>query len=226
MAIALVSSVSKQSTGSGGAGTTSAIDTTGSTLLVLAAGYIVSSTNTAPLPTVSDSKSNIWQVVNMSAPGAGAGQLALFAAINPTVGSGHTFSCTVGFSSVAVAAFSGTHATFPTGSSRGASSTTNTSLATGSLTPPINNTLLIAALAYRDTTTVSISGGFTIAEQQPFASGSANGVVLAYLIQTSAAAANPSFSWTNSSSADGAVLAVFQPPVSGGSGGASAYGFA
>src|SRR5919108_202216 len=117
MAIALVANVSR-ATG----GTTAGIDTTGATVIVLSCGYIATGASNDPRPNVSDSNSNAWIYFDPLVNGNGA--VAIFVAINPVVGSGHTFTCTGGLPSFEVAAFSGTHASFPLGpSSNGTGST-------------------------------------------------------------------------------------------------------
>jgi len=213
MAFALVSHVSRAGTGTSGA-----IDTTGADLLVAAVGW-----GNSNAVAFSDSKSNIWIPIGalpISAPASGLVQLMI--AINPTVGSGHTFTVT-GASSACVAAFSGSHLTFPLGQVRNAATAGAASLAPGSLTPPIDACLVIAALGDRTANTISVDGGFTITDQVAFSSPTVVGSCLAYLIQTSAAAANPTFSWTGSVIAS-AIIGYFQPPTAA-AGGATSWVF-
>jgi hypothetical protein len=222
MAIALVDSVSKQGTGSGGAGTTASIDTTGATFLFAVIAYIGRGAGSTH-PSISDSKSNVWLPVLTETDTDGT-CLQCYASISPTVGTGHTFTPVGAFNSVAVAAFSGTHLTFPVGYGRVANGGTATSCAPGSITPGRDNSLVLAALAYRDVESVSADGSFTVAEQQIYVAVNAIGVALAYLIQTTAAAANPTFSWTNSEACTSGIVAIAEPEAasSGGSGGGHA----
>ncbi len=203
MAYALVANTSKSTSG-----TSAAIDTTGATLLVVVAGYLASGASSTNFPTVSDSKSNTWNLINLRSNNTAA--VAIFYAFGTSVGSGHTFTCTGGLPSFCVAAFSGSHTSFVHGISTGAGGTV-TSLQPGSITPALNNCLLIAGMAYRDNTTISVNGGFTITNQEIFQSGTAVGSALAYLIQTSAAAANPQFSWTNSVVANAQMVVLRTP---------------
>lgn len=218
MAIAFVTGTTAAANG----GTSGSINTTGATLLIAVEFW----TNSASCFTsFSDSKTNVW--VPWGATNAtntnGSSGLTLYYAVNPTVGSGHTFTLGTGAPGGCIAAFSGTNIQFPCGQLKINTAGSAHSLAPGSITPPLNNTLLIAAMGYRDTTTISIDGGFTISNQLAFNSGISVGGALAYLIQTSAAAANPTFSWTNVSSCN-AVIGNIQPPAAtGGSGGAWAY---
>lgn len=213
MAIALVSNVSKSTPG-----TSAAIDTTGADFIVL----LATSTGTINnIPT--DSKSNKYIILGYS--GNSTARTMLYGVYAPSVGAGHTFTVAAGtFAAFCVLALSGTggfpiYSVIPTNISASANS-----LTPGSVTPPVNNCIVLAGLGYRDTTTVFVTGGFTISDQQPFASGTAVGVAFAYLIQTSAAASNPSFSWTTASPCT-AIQMVIQPPAVGSAGGGS-YGFA
>jgi hypothetical protein len=225
MAIALVANV-KYSAGGSAGGTTGSVNTTGANLIVGIIGFEnASGQQTLPLA-FSDNKSNVYLLGAQSAISSTDG-VALYYCVSPTVGSGHTFSTTQNnsFPTCCVAAFSGLAADFTIGFPYKNNHTAGaTSIQAGSLTPTVNNCLVIAGMAYRDTTSVSIGGGFTISDQAPFIGGTAIGSSLGYLIQTSAAAANPTWSWTNSVAAD-AVLMIFQPTVSASAsaGGARAY---
>lgn len=98
-------------------GTTSAIDTTGATLLMVGLGWYPGGT-----PNLTDSKGNTW--TRLIQVGVGGGSvLDTFYVLNPTVGSGHTFSSTSTDSSIVVAAFSNITA-FQTSSSVAVQTTT------------------------------------------------------------------------------------------------------
>lgn len=209
MAIALVSHVAKTTPGTSGA-----ISTTGATLLVAAAGYTAASS--IAFPNISDNQSNNWGLpyIPGNNGGSNTGTIALWFVSSPTTAASHTFTCGgSGFESLCVAAFSGTPTTFTVDSPGASSGATGTSLQAGSVTPSVDNSLLIAALAFRVAATVSIDSGFTITDQNPFSSGVAVGTALAYLIETSAAAQNPTWSWTGSAIAN-AILVSFRPLAS------------
>lgn len=212
MAFAFLTSVSKQATGSGGTGNTTAIDTTGATLLVAASGFLGTGTSSTNLPTIADNQNNLWiPYVLKNGSGFNTSCVVIYLCFNPTTNASHTFSMSQGFCSIAVAAFSGADVNFPFGTFNVNQTNTVTSIAPGSITPPTDNCLVLAALGYRQTTAVSIDGGFTIAEQKAFISGQSIGVTLAYLIQTNAAGANPTFSWSGSSSvASAGIVCVRQ----------------
>lgn len=214
MAFALVSNVARATGGANG-GTSGAIDTTGATLLVL----IIGDAN-VQLQSVSDSKGNVWNQAVASPLDANV-QSSIWFACGPglSVGAAHTFTVNRAgtFPTFCVAAFSGSATDFVNSNNNNKATTAGaTSLQAGSVTPSKNNCLVIAAIGYRDTTALAINGGFIITDQCPFIGATAIGSGLGYLIQTTAAAANPTWSWTNSVGA-AATIAYFQvPPASGG----------
>lgn len=89
-----------------------------------------------------------------------------------------------------------------------------TSLQTGSVTPANNGSLVLAALMnYRDAgpiASVSINSGFTIVTNVDSVTGTRVGVAIAYLIQGTAGAVNPSWSWSNSVDNSSAAALAFQ----------------
>lgn len=162
--------------------TTSAIDTSGSTLLVMqiASGAAIS----AP----SDNMSNSWTPLTEQTSGVDV-RGRLYYVDSPTVGAGHTFSHTGSAPAIAVLACTGT--TLYDGNENASTSSTGT-VQPGSVTPSQNNAVLITGYA-GDGSSVSLDGGFT--EVQDIAVSGPNWAVgLAYKIQTSAGAENPT--WT------------------------------
>jgi hypothetical protein len=194
----IVSASAKQTTG--------AINTTGADLIVLALAYDSAST-------ASDSKGNTWTFVGSYNTGAGQ-IIALYYCQNPTVGSGHTFSGSLSYGAVAVSAFSGSTSSpydVKNGTAMGSS---GTSVATGSITPSQDNELCVAAIALGGSSaSASINGSFTIGTSLNATSGVNYGVGLAYLVQTTAASANPTWSWTNAAT-NVAMIASFKSPAS------------
>lgn len=73
--------------GGANGGTTAAVDTTGSNLIVIAT-CLYTAANGTGLPT--DSKSNVWTEVSANA--GPAATLTVWYCLNPTVGAGHTFT--------------------------------------------------------------------------------------------------------------------------------------
>ena len=205
MAIALVSHVA--ATGSNF--TTGSINTTGATLLV------ANNSNFGGTPGISDSYNNTW--IPFTQRGGNNAQRMHYC-INPVVGTGHTFTVTDGnVGSLQVAAFSGVTGVLPFDQASGAASAGSSTAQPGSLTPANANSLMICGLGFQNAGTLSgINSGFTITDTSP-ASGIYGGS-LAYLIQTTAVAENPT--WTFSGSLLwGTEMAVFiagstTPPTS------------
>lgn len=192
--------------------TTSAIDTTGATLLVLS---MAKDANNNPV-VLSDSKGNTWNMISYA--NQGACRNVLYYSRPTSVGSGHTFSNTGGFnySSLAVAAFSG-NAPYLILDRVSSNNITSTTIQPGSITPSQDNELVICSLGFSGAgTPISIDGGFTETNELDFSSGAYYGNGLAYLIQTTAAAANPTWTRTNSSLMT-TVIASFKlsPELSG-----------
>lgn len=178
MAIALVSSASAG--GLNGA-TTSSIDTTGATLLVIAIAYNTGS------PTVSDSKSNTWTAA--TAYNNGSLYLRYYYAVNPTVGTGHTFTITAtGLAPAILAmAFSGADTVTPYDKIDGGSvnSATQGGVGTTGFTPTNDNSLIIAAVAQTATASAFTAGsGWTSLGLLPFSSGNYYGIGASYKVQT------------------------------------------
>lgn len=198
-------------------GTTGAIDTTGASFLVLAVGWYVGGT----APSVSDSKSNTWVPLTQQSFG-GVSSSRLYYSIAPTVGSGHTFTASgsSSYSSICVLAFSGSHAS-PYDQENGSGATSST-IQAGSLTPSEDNCLVVAGVCPSDGSgNISINGGFTEYDII-WVIGNNEGCGIGYLIQTTAAAANPT--WTmDASSAVTATIATFKAAAGGGGGGVHPY---
>lgn len=207
MAIALVSSVTLAA---GSGGTTAAIDTTGATLLVLS----VASYSANPVSGISDSKGNTWTALTARTQLNVRHQF--YFALAPTVGTGHTFTVSAGaFVAIGarVLAFSGVTRLQ---NERGATGTTSP-LSTGSSTPLVNGALILTALGSETAATDSIAtAGFTLVGTVGFAGGSNMQESSGYLIQSTAAAINPQWSWTGSHAAAVASLAVFTDLAIGG----------
>lgn len=206
MAIALVAHTGVQST-NGNTITTSAIDTSTANFLVAVTG---SSDGTAP---VSDSKTGSWTPRTIY-DGSHSPMVRIWFATNPTVGAGHTFTVTASskFPTLCIAAFSGVDTTAPyDGNENGAYTSAVTTAQAGSITPSLAGELVIAGLAWDSGFAASgINGGFTITDQFPLVGGLAYGGALAYLIQTSAAAANPTWTIASATTNIAADIAAFQ----------------
>ena len=202
MAFSLLASVKRA-----GDGATSPIDTTGANLIV------VSATTYAAVGegTLSDNKSNTW--LQATAVSTSNTRERIYYCANPTAGAGHTFAWNSAgnnnFVAFEVAAFSGGAASSVFDQQNGATSASATSRTTGSVTPTEDNELIVACLGFNAPNTISIDGSYSIAQQQNYAGGSNFGGALAYWIQATATATNPTFSWSSSCEA-AAAIATFK----------------
>ncbi len=169
--------------------TTSAEDSTGCDFIVAFCRWnIVFSTPSA----FSDSEGNTWQklteytyFVNTKA--------AFYYCVNPTTDASHTFTLTGYDVVVQVTGWTGSHATpFDVENGSGGDMFPGTTWQPGLITPTVNDELVLCGISGTNTssTAYTINGGFTI-ELNDTSSYSA----FAYLVQTAAVAANPT--WTN-----------------------------
>lgn len=195
----------------GGSSTTPAINTTGANLIVIA----VSMFGTPSTSGLSDSKTNTW--TQLTTHSGTTASVRLFYCLAPIVGSGHTFTYNVGFPTICVQAWSGAAAASVFDVENGASGSGVTSIATGSITPGANNELVVTGISLADNTTgpALINGGFTISDQSLGRSGLTESGAMAYLIQTTATAANPTWSGFTTDG-PGAAIASFKAAAGGG----------
>lgn len=214
MAIAFVAGTS--AAGLNGA-TTSAIDTTGASLLVIMAA-------TGAAVTVSDSKGNTWIGGTAQTQSGLTGRL--YYAWNPIVGSGHTFTVSGASSATAfvVGAYSGVQTSAdPLNVQQGgvATGATVAGVGSGTLTPGQNDSLVISGVTFNTAISgFSAQAGFTTVAQTNFVGGTNYGVAQGYLVQTTAAAIPNSTvvsQWTTASTVT-VVSAVFKPATGGGGG--------
>lgn len=200
--------------------TTSAIDTTGANLVVISVAGDVSVNSLA----VSDNKSNTFTSIVLSGSVDGYGKAQLFYCLNPTVGTGHTF--TVGPSSTAsgitVLAFSGAASSALDQYATNYSTSAATTGTTGSITPSENGEMLVfGGPCGGDGISFSSSSVGTVAQSTTGTSGSDYAIGIGYYEQSTAAAINPTLTW-NSSSVWGATIASFKGAGGGGATGSFA----
>lgn len=187
--------------------TTTGIDTTGATIIVaeLASWSAID-------PTFTDSKGNSWTALSQAGDIGGHSYSKLYYCINPTsVGAAHTFtaSSTSGAPSINVACFSGGAGNFD---QQAVAHTVDNGgavvLSTGTITPTGSNQLVITGVATavtNGTTITAVDGGFTITDTVS-STANCSGGGLAYLIQTTIAAANPQ--WTTAGAAPNQISAA------------------
>jgi hypothetical protein len=201
VAYSVVASVAAN--GNSGGSLTGAVDTTGANLIIVAVSFSTS----GAAPTLSDNKGNTWTGLTAQANVSEA-TVRLYYSYNPTVGTGHTLTIAgaTSFSTLSVLAVSGA-ASSPFDQENGATSGSS-AIATGSVTPGEDNELLAAAAAYAGNGTATVDGGFTVSAQADYSAGNSYGCVLTYLIQTSAAAANPTITCPSSGGSTNTAAAI------------------
>jgi hypothetical protein len=191
--------------------TTTAADTTGADLIIIAC----SSYSPNAVPNESDNQSNTY--TDLTEYTDTTGGIRLHYKVNPTTNASHTFTCsaTNSFPATLVAWFSGSYtAGDPFGQQNGAgfNSGSSSPQSVGSITPSEDNMLVVSAVSWDAGATsayTTSTGGLTVAQNQA-KSGNAEGGALAYVIQTTAAAINPSWSWSGGTSNLAGTVASFK----------------
>jgi hypothetical protein len=128
---------------------------------------------------------------------------------------------------VEIACFSGTATTDVLDTDTTTRNDNVTSIATGTVTPAQNDSLVITALGHNTlSATPTIDSGFTVSDRVAVVAANNYGGALAYLVQTAAEAVTPTWSWSGTPSSPSTTIAIFKPaPVTGivhvASGGAS-----
>lgn len=186
MAIALVTSQSSVFGASGG--TTGNNTTTGATLIVVCLSYQQSAG-----ANLSDSKGNTWTRLTLYEGSGSQAGVVFYYCSSPTVGTSHTFTTTSHFCGLNMFAFSGTRtATTPKDQENGQFvASLSSSVTPGSITPTADGCVLLTTVMNYNGTAPTLPTsytGFTYTTSTAFAGGAG------YLIQTTATAANPS--WT------------------------------
>lgn len=210
MAIALVDNIGLTPAGSAG-GTTGSINTTGANLICVAVSHYAPGGSVV----LTDNKSNTYVLARNQNDNTTVSAIALYYVLNPTVGSGHTFTLAIsgatGYPSMTIEAFSGIDT--GTGLDQVNSSGTATP---GSITPGANNSLVFTGASANGTVpsqTFSVNSGFTIKDQVPFLSAFYFGNASAYLIQGTAAAVNPTWSYSAGLQTIASAIISFKPAV-------------
>lgn len=194
MAYALIAHTAQAAPAGGGTLTTSAIDTTGASLLVV----VVSAYKGGASPTsLSDSKSNTWTALTAQI-GSTNTRSQIFYVATSTVGTSHTFKLTgANFGWIEAMAFSGSLASTPFDQQNGGTGTSTNTSTFNAVTPGQSNELIISGLSCTSTTgTFSVDSGLTILDQVNNSAGNNLGGAAAYVIQGAAAAITPKWSWS------------------------------
>lgn len=211
MTIALVAHTGFASGTSGG--TTSAINTTGADFIVanVTSANIGGVSFSDILAAFSDSLGNTWSSNITGGAPSGSAPMLIYA-LAPTVGSSQTFTCSLTslFGVFQVAAFS--NVTSADQNDIGFAGGGNTGTIGTPITPANNNGLVISCCSVNDVSLPTIDSGFTITDQAETLGGNYVGGGLAYLVQTTASAVDPTWTWTSSSSWS-VILATFNPSI-------------
>lgn len=192
-------------------GTTSSFNSTGATEMVV--GLVFNDGTTA---TLSDSQSNTWVALND--PTAKTSHARLWHVTAPVTSASHTLTVTGTsvFAAVAVVCFSGSAPSAAVDVQSTNADDNVTSILPGSITPTAAGEVVVTVLGHPTGDTPTINGGFSTPLSTPLSGGNNYGVALAYLIQTTATAANPTWSWTTTGSPTTAI-ASFKAAVGAGS---------
>lgn len=191
---------------SGSSGTaTATVNSTGANFELITIGCRTSDVSY----TVSDGNSNMLTALTQRNTLNDFGFARLYYSQGGTFGSGHTatISGCADIATIAITTFSGVASSpFDVQNGTGCDGTTgHPNCQTGSVTPSVNNELVITgAVEYNDDVGMTIDSGFTLAVDD-------HGIVtlssaIAYLIQTTATAENPT--WTTHTTATTRIQAV------------------
>lgn len=212
----------------GNAVTSAAVNCTGVDLLVLTISYYNGGGGTS---NPSDNSSNTWSTAKVQTQSYCPGAAEIFYVQAPTVTSSQTFTASatgaLTYPSIQVQGFAGSGST-PLDQVNSAASPAGsvTTKQPGSITPGSNGELVVSDVLWcvsgsGSGSSVSINSGFAITDQDSFSSLNAEGGALAYLVQGTAAAVNPT--WTLSA-ASGIATAIasftpasYTPPPAGSS---------
>jgi hypothetical protein len=206
-------SVAAGSTNGGSAVTTASVNTTScvsNCLIVVGVAYY--GINAAP--TISDSAGNTYACLTERNITSGATRLCYKQ--NATVSATHTFSATGtgSYASIAVQAWSGGRTLNTVDVQNGSNTAGATSLATGTITPSEANTLVVTVVNnWTDTgTSRTIGDSYTITNQVGYSLSQHFPIALAWKVQTTAVATNPTWSWSGSQPANAAIASFRAKP--------------
>ncbi len=210
MAITLIGSEKKGAPSGNADVTTDGFNTTGATLIVVAVGEYEGD---SPGVVVTDSGTgNTWVPLTVVQSGTTTQRCQLFYTIPVDTDADHTFTASLASSnstylSVCVIAFAGTHPTAPFDQESGEDVVSATH-SPGPLTPSEDGCVVVVFCSPETQPVNSIDDGFSL-EQSLAATGNNVSSGIAYLIQTSAAVADPAFT-IGASQGAASAMAVFK----------------
>lgn len=186
--------------------TTAAADMTGANLLVA----VNCTYNGAGAGTFSDSSGNTWS--SLTAATSGTVRAQIFYVISPTVSATQTFTISgaTNYPAVAVAGLKDTGGTPVQDQSNHGTGSVGTSVQPGNVTPTAANEVVVQGLCPDNTYNTLALSGYTIDDSVALIPGQNYGAALAHVIQTTATATNPTWTWANSASTV-AFAVTFKP---------------
>ena len=184
--------------------TTPSIDTSGASFLAV----FVSNGDWGGAIGITDSENNLWS--QLASQGiSGATQGTLFFCSSPKTSAIHTVS-TAGnnnYPSVCFAAFGGTGAASLDKQNGAASAATGVmSFQPGAIVTRFDGELIVTGIAFNAIGVLSISAGFSIAQQFDFTPGSNFGSALAWGVQAAAGSINPTWTASGGGTSDPAAV--------------------
>ncbi len=162
-------------------------------------------------PVLTSTPSNTW-VPDISKGTGASFTLDHYHAYSPSVSSTMTFTITSAantFPSVTARCFSGTIGSTVDQTNGVNSVSASSPQQTGSVTPSSDHEIIITSIQDGGASGYAINSGFTTPEFVGISGGQYIGIASSYLIQSTAAAVNPSWSWTGSA-AGATVIATFR----------------
>jgi hypothetical protein len=198
---ALIGHTAVPGNGGGGNVTTPAINTTGANLIVISTG---NHANGVVPSNIGDSFGNTYVAAGSAAANFG-GDSRIFYCYAPIVGTGHTFTFIgTNYGAMQVTAWSGAAASPVDQGTGGWLDASVSSYPGPTITPTANGELIIAAAMIDNTAGpgyASVSGGFAFSDSDAGASGLNCPSAQAWLIQATAGAAGPTWTYTATSGA-------------------------
>jgi hypothetical protein len=144
-----------------------------------------------PLGTLTDSAGNTWTRIAQPGPANNQQWAEMYYSHNPTTSASHTFSYSGGYAAMEAQAFSGSASGAVLDQSNSAVTTGGQP---GSITPTHDNELVVASWSSDASSNPTISSPYTITDSDLWNGGVTYGSAMAYAVQTTAAATNPT--WT------------------------------
>lgn len=187
-----------------GDSTTVSLDSTGANFIYVGGSYH------AAIPIgVSDNKGNTYTALAAVGGSASPDTRSFYAKATGKTGTGHVITITGLLPGACVATFAAVSTSSPLISENHANDVTSTTIQPGSVTPASDGSLVITTINKNiGATFTSINSSFTVGGNTNGVGGVGYGVAIAYLIQNTAGAVNPT--WTMSNDQYDASIAVFK----------------